>query len=355
MSRLVAVLDRLLPSRVVKREISELREELLRVRTDLAAVQQQSLALSSGTTAIANQLAEARLWLEKISFETQNALLHLDGRIVTASNRLFNEALPQAVEQGHSAVLIGLKLRAQLADRTRWVNAPSERYQEATPIHFEETLRRAAIDFAPVIGPWRDRLDEMMRAFSATKAGNAANASDLYSQIFKGFVEVHVRGRVLDVGCGVFGKPFYLSEYPAGLISGIEPLPTAQTDEFECVRGIAEYLPWPTSAFSTVVNATSLDHSIDLESALRETRRVLTPNGVFILWIGSNPGSPPYQPRSSDFRPADQFHLFHFDVAWFEPLIERDWRILERIELRAASFSHVFYALTPLGTAAATA
>jgi hypothetical protein len=68
---------------------------------------------------------------------------------------------------------------------------------------------------------------------------------------------------------------------------------------------------------------------------------------VFLLWIGSVPGSPPFDPYAPNFEPADEFHLFHFDVAWFEPLIAQRWEMLERLEFTTASFAHVFYALRP--------
>jgi SAM-dependent methyltransferase len=297
---------------------------------------------------LTNQVAEVRLWLEKISTETGNAAAHLDGRIVTAINTLFNERLPQIVEQSHAAAALILELRAQAIDRSRWHTFANERYQPAKAQEFDRVLQRLADDFPLVSSAWRERLETVRREFSVTKTGNAANAGDVYSRMFKSFVEIHTFGRVLDVGPGVFGRPYYLSAYPHELISGIEPLELVERADFECVRGISEYLPWPDDSFSTVVNATSLDHSASLTKSLDEMLRVLRADGVLLLWIGSEPGSPEFDPQAPDFARSDQFHLFHFDVAWFEPRIAKQWSIIDRMEFPTPTFSHVFYALRPM-------
>ncbi len=294
---------------------------------------------------LANQIAEVRLWLEKISTETNNRLTHLHGSTVTEFNRLFNEALPQVNIQSHVAAALLLDARARGVDRGRWNASELERYQNAKKEDFDRTLAQVAADFPSVARAWRERLDAVSSAFTITKAGNAASAADLYSQMFKSFVEYHVNGRVLDVGCGVFGRPFYLSTYPAKLISGIEPLEMIEAPDFECVRGISEYLPWRDDAFSTVINATSLDHVASLEKSLAEISRVLRPDGTLLLWIGSMKGSPEFKPDSPQFVPADQFHLFHFDTAWFEPMLAAQWEIVERMEFATPSFDHLFYAL----------
>jgi SAM-dependent methyltransferase len=301
---------------------------------------------------LANQIAEVRLWLAKISSETQNALVHLDGRVVTGMNRLFNEAIPETNAQAHTVAALLLEQRARAADRSRWRESKLERYAPAKPEDFEKTLQNVARDFPNVSSEWRTRLDVMINAFSVTKTGNAANASDLYSSMFRSFVETHVEGRVLDVGCGVFGRPYYLEAYPANLISGIDPLEMLEAPDFEFTRGMSEYLPWPDGSFSTVINATSLDHVVSLTVSLDEMSRVLRPGGVLLLWIGSTKGSPRYDPESPQFVPADEFHLFHFDTAWFEPMLEKDWAIVDRMEFPTASFEHVFYALRPIKRAA---
>jgi SAM-dependent methyltransferase len=158
-------------------------------------------------------------------------------------------------------------------------------------------------------------------------------------------VEIYAEGRIVDVGCGVFGRPYYLRSYPASLISGLDPLLPVEAPDFEFVRGISEYLPWPDGAFSTAISATSLDHCLSLDRSLHEITRTLRPGGKCLLWVGSNPGAIQYRPDSADFIPADQFHLFHFDVHWLEPMLENVFEIVDCIQLEKKGYAHVMYCL----------
>ena len=279
-------------------------------------------------------------------FETNNNVIHLTTSVHSRLDTFENELLPSLRDQMHELVAIQFQLRARTeSKRSDWVPQPDERYAPARAEPFDRYLARAEREFAAPYHQWRDRLDSMMKAFLETKTGNAAHASDPYSRIFRSFVEIHAKGRMLDVGCGVFGRPYYLRSYPANLISGIEPLAPVESPDFEFVQGISEYLPWPDGSFSTVVSATSLDHCLSLDHSLREMTRVLRPGGSCLLWIGSNPGSPKFSPESAEFVPADQFHLFHFDVQWFEPMLENIFEIFDCLKLQKKEFSHVMYCL----------
>src|SRR5262249_25029034 len=259
---------------------------------------------------------------------------HLESGVQSRLNSLENEQFPGIGQQIHELAAIALQAAAAQAARSAWQAHPAERYRPAKPLPFDKYLARAKEHFPQVCKTGRTRLDTRLEAFAEPRVGNAAHAADVSSRLFRSFVEAHVAGRVLDVGCGVFGRPYYLESYPAELISGIEPLPMQEPADFELVRGITEFLPWETGSFSTVISATSLDHSLSLEGALTEMVRVLHPEGKLLLWIGNVPGSPKYAPDSPGFQPADKFHLFHFDTVWFEPMLEQRFRILDRLEFR---------------------
>jgi hypothetical protein len=64
-----------------------------------------------------------------------------------------------------------------------------------------------------------------------------------------------------------------------------------------------------------------------------------------LLWIGSVPGSSQFEPDKPTFTPSDQFHLFHFDKTWFEPLLEEEFELLDRLELKRQDYSHILYNL----------
>lgn len=282
------------------------------------------------------------------AFEGRNAAQHINTSVHSRLNDLFFVQLPAVLEQLHQVAAL-----LTPADGTRGPVAGEPVPRPLPGPDFNEALSRAERDFPSVYGAWKERLDAVSAAFAVTKEGNAAHGGDPYSHLFRQFVNLHARGPLLDVGCGPFGKPYYLQDCPDAMFAGLEPLPARDIDGLTVVRGISEYLPWPDQAFATVVSATSLDHCVSLETSLREVTRVLRPDGRFLLWIGSNPGSPPFRPLDPGFTPADQYHLFHFDVAWFEPMLAGRFETVDRVKLDRASYSHVFYCLRPLRTGSA--
>ena len=304
---------------------------------------------------LANVVQEGRNWAEKIHAEVPNITHDLLGEHLQSLVVLRNDSVPRLARATHQAAALPLSARALSWTVQDAVPLPSERYCPAGTDTFESYLSRAEADFPEVFDLWRDRLASVERAFDQSKVNNAANAADLYSRVFADLVKVHARGRVLDVGCGVFGRPYYLQDYPAALVSGLEPLPMKEGVDFELVRGIGEYLPWPDASFSTVVSATSLDHCLSLDRSLEEMRRVLTDDGRLLLWLGLVPGSPRFEPTRPGFQPADQYHLFHFDKDWVEPLLEKDFALVDKIEFdMLSSYAHGFYVLRKQSAAAGT-
>lgn len=281
------------------------------------------------------------------AFEGRNLAAHVDSSVHSRLNELLHAQLPGVLEQVH-------QVAALLMDEGRpWsdaVLAAGSAPGWNTACTFAQAIERARADHPAVFDAWKQRLDEMSAAFALTREGNAAHGADPYSRLFRQFVRKHAAGNLLDIGCGPFGLPFYLEGFPERRFAGLEPLPNDALGSAKVVRGISEYLPWDTASFDTVVSATSLDHCLSLERSLDEIQRVLRPGGVLLLWIGSIPGSPPYRPLDPGFQPADRFHLFHFDIAWFEPLLAERFETVDRVKLDRAGYSHVFYCLRPLRT-----
>jgi SAM-dependent methyltransferase len=166
-----------------------------------------------------------------------------------------------------------------------------------------------------------------------------------YARLFGAFLNLFAYGHLLDIGCGTSGLPSYLAGYPKQLITGIDPRPSRVPVDFEYLLGFNEFLPWPDESFHTVVSGTSLDHVLSLEKSIQEVRRVLTPDGIYLVWLASIPGAKAYAPRAADFAPADRFHLFHFDRKWVEPMFERYFCMEEVCVITQPGFDHVFYCL----------
>ncbi len=89
-------------------------------------------------------------------------------------------------------------------------------------------------------------------------------------------------GRLLDVGCGPGGLRFNLRE--AVTYFGLDPLPALPDGlPFPFVRAIAEYIPFPSGSFASILVNSALDHFCDIETFFLEAARVLGRDGrVFI-------------------------------------------------------------------------
>ncbi len=314
-------------------EVPELKGRVLDLKKEMTA------EISFGLHDLATEQLETQPNLKQIK-KISDDITHLTTSLHTRFDTFENSLIPGVRDQMHELVALELQLRPRT--EANWIPHPDERYAPAKTEPFDRYLARAEQDFPRPYSHWRDRLGTMMQAFLETKVGNAAHAGDVYSRIFRGLVESYAEGRILDVGCGIFGRPYYLESYPVSLISGLDPLSPVEPPDFEFVQGISEYLPWPDSSFSTVVSATSLDHCLSLDRSLQEMTRVLRPGGKCVLWIGFNPGAPKYQ-ETGDFAAADKFHLFHFDVSWFEPMLEKTFEMVDRIQLQKTGYSHVMY------------
>jgi SAM-dependent methyltransferase len=345
--------------------VGELNERLSAIETFQSETRNLVTELNTGLHSRLNAMetfqSEARNFAEELNTslnsrmnniynqqcETRNLVDHINTSIHSRLDLFENERLQAISNQTHEMMAIQIELANKIRGPNAPIANPEERYKPARGASWKATLERARREFPTLFLLWKERLDAMHDAFRQTKVGNAAWGGDVYSRAFRSFVERYANGRVLDVGCGVFGRPYYLSSHPAALISGLDPLEPEEEPDFEFVRGISEYLPWPDSAFSTVISATSLDHCLSLDSSLAEIGRVLRSGGHYLLWIGSVPGAPRYDPTKPEFAPADKFHLFHFDVVWFEPILSECFNIVDRLELNKVVYSHVMYCLEP--------
>jgi SAM-dependent methyltransferase len=215
-----------------------------------------------------------------------------------------------------------------------------------TPELLDQAFKRLE-GLAPAVYPiWRKLFDNAISFYSQDIEASASVWGHKYAQLFGAYVTLFGSGRFLDIGCGINGKPSYLASVPSHLVSGLEPLPQKIDPGFRCVQGFNEFLPWGDGAFDTVVSGTSLDHVLSLDKSLSEVVRVLAPQGRYLVWLASIPGSPAYNPADPDFAPRDQFHLFHFDRAWIEPVFQKYFEIQDVTIIPQPGFDHVFYCLT---------
>jgi SAM-dependent methyltransferase len=164
-----------------------------------------------------------------------------------------------------------------------------------------------------------------------TREGNLSHEGHIGAGHFRMFINVHARGRVLDVGCGPIALPSYLNDWPIRALAGLDPQLPFEPHSFPFAQSFAETIPWPDASFETVVIGTSLDHIYLLDQALAEVKRVLVPDGRLLIWTAIFDETPLYMPKGPKFTPPDSYHLFHPGRNWFYELFRPDYRMIERL------------------------
>jgi SAM-dependent methyltransferase len=142
-------------------------------------------------------------------------------------------------------------------------------------------------------------------------------------------------GLVLDVGCGIQPWPTHFNAVrrPTHFV-GVDPLIKEGSTKYTQLCALGEFLPFRDNTFDKVVFASSLDHCIDLQTVLREAKRVCQNRGEINVWIGQKLDGAPKPQSSPDWylklkKPAKAGDLFHI-----KRLIGTDIRaVLETLDL----------------------
>jgi SAM-dependent methyltransferase len=271
------------------------------------------------------------------------------------------QALTQLGDEGRrlsdqTATALFQRALAQSAAARRAVDENSmyrenPRYAPAQPKPFEQYLKDLEALDPRNFPVWSRLFENGLRSYREEREASCSLWGNAFAEAFRSFVMLTGRGRLLDIGSGPYGLPMYLQGYPANMVSGIEPLDPVEPPDFELVKGFCEFLPWPDGAFDTVVSGTSLDHVLSLEKALSEIDRVLAPGGKFVLWIASVPGAKEYKPKEGNLDAIDEFHMFHFNEDWLEPMLKRLFSLQDRLSFKTPSFDHIFYSFEKAGAA----
>lgn len=250
-----------------------------------------------------------------------------------------------ALAQADMLMLAGLTARSARLQAEATMIVPA--FKPASGLPFEEALHRLEQVNPELYAVWRPLFENGAKSYVEERLGSCSHREHKYALLFGAYLEVYGHGRILDIGCGPYHLPSYLTTRNPAMLCGLEPLPMLEPAAFEVVRGFNEFLPWGDAQFDVVVSGTSLDHVMSLDLALQEVKRVLKHGGKYIVWLASVPGAEPFNEKSMNFTSIDKFHLFHFNRTWIEPLFEQYFYIDDITILPEYSFDHVFYCMTP--------
>ncbi len=118
--------------------------------------------------------------------------------------------------------------------------------------------------------------------------GTFSTGQRVTDNIFSDIISKHLIGKCLDIGCGLLSLPVYMENHPEVKFVGIDPLADTIDRKFEFIQAVAEDLPFGDEMFDSVLFATSLDHTISPELALKEACRVLKKNGKMFIWYSAH-------------------------------------------------------------------
>lgn len=170
---------------------------------------------------------------------------------------------------------------------------------------------------------WYSLVERMRQVTLDQPLHNMSFKGSPVAYAFKQFLAKHLRGVVLDIGCGINNKPSYLGDYPDNLIYGIDPLPPLPGKEHTFVfrKGVCECLPFAENSFDAIIMATSFDHILFLKESMQEISRVLKNGGLLIAWEAFVSKPFYYDPYSGDINPYDADHLFHLTKEAYEGIM----------------------------------
>jgi SAM-dependent methyltransferase len=282
-------------------------QQLADMRSEVSAVRQQVSAIRQQVSAIRQQVAEV-------------------------------------LQQGSGMREALLPLRYHAGGRPKGSPSSEARLKEVVPIseQFDRLQQMAPQAYAV----WRPLLDVNEGAYEGLPLDSCSVAGHPMATLFRFFLAPYLKGRVLDIGCGPQRVPIYLEDYPIEGLYGIDPLSEPIHHPFHFFEGLAEFLPWADSQFNLVVAATSLDHVLLLDEVFSEVRRVLSPDGMFVVWVSFIPGSEAYDPYQKKIKKVDEYHLFHFGREWFLTAIDPFFTIFEEFTFDSPKTS-TFLALRP--------
>lgn len=185
---------------------------------------------------------------------------------------------------------------------------------------FENVLHMLELKVPYAYKIWYSLVERMQQVTLEQPLHNMSFKGSPVAHAFKQFLTKHLRGTILDIGCGINNKPLYLGDYPDNLIYGIDPLEPLPGKEHPFVfrKGVCECLPFAENSFDAIIMATSFDHILLFKESMQEVLRVLKNGGLLITWDAFISQPVYYDPYSENINTYDVNHLFHLTKEAFE-------------------------------------
>lgn len=134
--------------------------------------------------------------------------------------------------------------------------------------------------------------------------------------------------KILELGCGFGECSVYMAkkggdvtatDLSAGMLKMAEKAAEYHGTKIKTVKCSADSLPFGDSSFD-IVYAANLLHHVDINTTLKECKRVLKKGGMFVSWdpIDYNPVIKIYRRMASEVRTVDEHPLKKKDIRIFQ-------------------------------------
>lgn len=205
----------------------------------------------------------------------------------------------------------------------------------------EESMKLLEKEAPNTFKYYKERIESNAKIYEGEPLHSCSVDGHIQGINFGKFINKYLNGYVLDVGCGPQEIPVYLRKYDVEKIYGLDPLAPHISHPFAFEQGLSEYIPWEDNSFNCVIFCTSLDHIFLIDRVINEIKRVLNKRGFLLVFVSFDENAPDYNPYALDFKPYDEYHMFHYKKKQFE---EDFGNVFEMIEYFRSDVNAHFYA-----------
>ena len=162
-----------------------------------------------------------------------------------------------------------------------------------------------------LVKAWTALQDKELEDYAKTSIGVfSVDGNEIAIRMAKMMKNAGMRGRCLDIGCGVLPTPAYMSGQDDVRFIGVDPFLGNNDRDFPFVQAIGEFLPFKDHVFDGAMFASTIDHHMDPRQALREALRVLKREGRLYIWYTNKKMSMAYLRWKMSAKPK-QFDAHH--------------------------------------------
>lgn len=181
-----------------------------------------------------------------------------------------------------------------------------------------------------VVAAWQMLQKRELDQYIKTSVGTfSVDGNPVPVHVGKSICNSGLKGRCLDIGCGVLPLPAYMCSNGNIRFFGIDPLIGKEDRDFPFVQALGEHIPFKDRTFEGALFASTIDHQLSPMAALLEARRVLRHHGRLFIWYADKGHSMRYLrwkwDTSKKMKPKmfDEHHMWGFNEKGMRSIVKK--------------------------------